>query len=252
MKIVTAAEMREIDRLTTERHNIPSLTLMENAGSAVARFVVQQYPNTQQITVLCGKGNNGGDGFVTARKLHEAGRHVKVLLLGTAEDVKGDAGEMLKLMPLLPTGIRSAEKLSGVRPLLGSADLIVDAVFGTGFRPPLPELATKVFDYVRRSNVPIVSVDVPSGADADSFELNQHDACRSSAIVTFTALKPGIIFPALTRGPIVVTGIGSPQEVIDSKLGLEWSHPPGILQRERPLNSNKGLYGHVLIIGGSV
>ena len=83
MKIVTSAEMREIDRLTTTKHNVPSLTLMENAGSAVAGFVLRQYPNTNKITVVCGKGNNGGDGFVAARKLHEAGKQVTALLLSS-------------------------------------------------------------------------------------------------------------------------------------------------------------------------
>ena len=252
MKIVSAPEMQDIDRLTTERHKIPSLTLMENAGSAVARFVLRQHPKAQQIIVICGKGNNGGDGFVAARKLHEAGKQVKVLLLGAIEDVKGDASEMLRLMPVLPTGLRSPEKVTSIRPLLDSADLILDAVFGTGFHPPLPELAAKIFEHIQRSSVPVVSVDVPSGIDADSFTVNQSAVCRSNAVVTFTAPKPGIIFTALTRGPIVVAGIGSPEEVIESKLGLEWNSPPSVLSKERPLNSNKGLYGHTLVIGGSV
>ena len=85
MKIVSAAEMREIDRATSEKFAIPSRTLMENAGSAVARFCMQQYPNTNRVTVVCGKGNNGGDGFVVARKLHEAGRSVSVLLLASPD-----------------------------------------------------------------------------------------------------------------------------------------------------------------------
>ena len=252
MKIVTTAEMREIDRLTTERHSIPSLTLMENAGSAVARFVLRQYPKAHQIIVICGKGNNGGDGFVAARKLHEAGKQIRVLLLGAVEDVKGDASEMLKLMPVLPTGLRSLEKIPTIRPLLESADLILDAVFGTGFHPPLPELAAKAFEYIQSSNVPVVSVDVPSGIDTDSFTVDQSGACRSSGVVTFTAPKPGTIFTALTRGPIAVASIGSPEEVIESKLGLEWNCPPSCLRKERSLNSNKGLYGHALVIGGSL
>ena len=83
MKITTAAEMREIDRATTERFGVPSLTLMENAGSAVAQFILQNYAAANRVTVVCGKGNNGGDGFVVARKLHRAGRVVEVLLLAT-------------------------------------------------------------------------------------------------------------------------------------------------------------------------
>ena len=98
----------------------------------------------------------------------------------------------------------------------------------------------------------MVSLDIPSGADADSFAVHQPNACRSSAIVTFTALKPGIVFSTLARGPIVVADIGSPKKAIQSQLDLEWNSPPKILQQRRRLDSNKGLYGHALIIGGSL
>src|SRR5205085_1135599 len=102
MKIVTAAEMREIDRRTVEEFGVPSLTLMENAGSAVAEFCLQQYPEAKRICLICGKGNNGGDGLVAARKLHEASREVRVLLLANPAEVKGNAAEMLKRLPLEP------------------------------------------------------------------------------------------------------------------------------------------------------
>ncbi|HEV2698451.1 MAG TPA: NAD(P)H-hydrate epimerase, partial [Terriglobales bacterium] len=89
MKIVTTAEMREIDRATTERFGVPSLTLMENAGAAVVEFALLEFPSAKSFGMVCGKGNNGGDGFVVARKLHEAGKEVRVLLLGDAKDLKG-------------------------------------------------------------------------------------------------------------------------------------------------------------------
>ncbi len=91
MKIVTAAEMREIDRITGERFGVPSLTLMENAGSAVAEFALSTYPSAKTFGVICGKGNNGGDGFVAGRKLHEAGREVELLLLAEPAELRGDA-----------------------------------------------------------------------------------------------------------------------------------------------------------------
>src|SRR6185437_9647002 len=159
MNVVSSAEMREIDRLTTSRYGVPSLTLMENAGSAVARFVVRRYPDARRITVVCGKGNNGGDGFVAARKLQEAGREVRVVLLTSVEEVKGDAGENLSRLPITPILLNAA-------------------------------------------HCPVISVDLPSGADADSFALDQPHACRSDAIVTFTAPKPAIVFGTLTRGAI--------------------------------------------------
>jgi len=93
MKIVTSAEMREIDRVTSEKFGVPSLTLMENAGSAVADFALESYPSSKSFGVICGKGNNGGDGFVVARKLQEAGKEVRVLLLADGNDLRGDAAE---------------------------------------------------------------------------------------------------------------------------------------------------------------
>ena len=251
MKIVAAAEMREIDRATTAKFGLPSLTLMENAGSAVARFALLRYPEANRITVVCGKGNNGGDGFVAARKLHEAGRDVTVVLLGSPDETKGDAREMLRRLPLSPTSVTSSHELTRTASLFRHTNLIVDAIFGTGFRPPLPELASGAVEFIKESTAPVISVDIPSGADADSFEIEQPHGCRSSAIVTFTAPKPGIVFSALTRGPIVVADIGSPDEAISSSLDLDWNNPPEILRKPRPLNSNKGLYGHALIIGGS-
>ena len=252
MKIVTSAEMREIDRLTTEKHHIPSLTLMENAGTAVARFVLRQYHQPKRVLVICGKGNNGGDGFVAARKLEEAGREVTTILLAAAEEVKGDTEEMLKRLPSHPACIRGPQEADALADLCDKADVIIDAIFGTGFRPPLPELAAKVVAIINSARAPVISVDVPSGIDSNSFALEQRGACRSNAIVTFTAPKPGIVFSALTSGPIVVADIGSPSEIIHSDLGIEWNDPPPLLSEARRLNSNKGLYGHVLVIGGSL
>ena len=148
MKIVSAAEMREIDRSTSERFGVPSLTLMENAGSAVARFVLSDYPQAERVGILCGKGNNGGDGFVVARKLVEAGRAVRVLLLSDPEELRGDAAAMFqsmlqKLQPLkiAPLIVREASGLdSSDAAEIFAADVIVDAILGTGFRPPVSPL----------------------------------------------------------------------------------------------------------------
>src|SRR5277367_6641390 len=158
MKIVSAEEMRAIDRISSEKFGVPSLVLMENAGSAVAHFVLGDYPKAERIGVVCGKGNNGGDGFVTARKLEEAGRAVRVLLLCDPSELRGDAAAMFGRMverasqrtenprPNGPwTGhplvVRSVEELdSTAADEIFASDLIVDAVLGTGFRPPVSEL----------------------------------------------------------------------------------------------------------------
>src|SRR5690349_2836223 len=117
MRIVSSAEMREIDRITTERFGVPSLTLMENAGSGVARFVLQQYPDKKRVLVVCGKGNNGGDGFVAARKLHEGGKDVAVVLLAHPDEVKGDAKKMLERLPSPPNSVTTPQALEKRREL---------------------------------------------------------------------------------------------------------------------------------------
>src|SRR5208337_4295558 len=138
MKITTAAEMREIDRATSERFAVPSLTLMENAGSAIAEFILDEYGEVNRIAVVCGKGNNGGDGFVVARKLHRAGRVVEILLLAAPTDLRGDALAMYERLPLRPIALKTSRELQteSSRSLV-NCDLIVDAILGTGFQPPV-------------------------------------------------------------------------------------------------------------------
>src|SRR5271167_4197561 len=115
MKIVTAAEMRAIDRATSERFGVPSLTLMENAGAAVAEHVLARYGAAQTIVVFCGKGNNGGDGFVAARRLHEQGKKVQVILLADPGDLRGDAAIMFGKLPGAAIAVRSSEELKSER-----------------------------------------------------------------------------------------------------------------------------------------
>ena len=138
MKITTAAEMREIDRVTTDRFGVPSLTLMENAGSAVAQFMLHTSPDANRIVVICGRGNNGGDGFVVARKLHRAGRVVEVLLLAPRIELQGDALTMFERLPLRPIEVTVPSELkSESSRSLANCDLMVDAILGTGFKPPV-------------------------------------------------------------------------------------------------------------------
>ena len=270
MKIVSTAEMREIDRSTSERFGVPSLTLMENAGAAVARFILSDYPQAERVGILCGKGNNGGDGFVVARKLVEAGRAVRVLLLADPEELRGDAAAMFqkmlqKLQPLktTPLIVREASALdSSDAAEIFEADVIVDAILGTGFRPPVSPLYAAAIRKMNAAAAPIVAVDIPSGADADAMRpASSNDSpagvlneARADAIVTFTAPHPAHVFAALTGGPTVIAPIGSPPEAIVSQLGLHLSTPLDFapLLAPRARDANKGSYGHVLVIGGSL
>src|SRR5271166_112522 len=234
MKIVSAAEMREIDRATSERLGVTSLTLMENAGTAVAHFVLNDYPQAQRIGILCGKGNNGGDGFVVARKLAEAGRAVRVLLLSDPEELRGDAASMFQSMTkslhsanLAPLIVREATGLDspGAAEIF-SADVIVDAILGTGLRPPVSPLYSAAIAKMNASPPPVIAVDIPSGADADSMRpYGAGDQARADAVVTFTAPRPAHVFAGLTSGPTVIAPIGSPPGAIVSQLSLHLSTP---------------------------
>ncbi len=256
MKITTAAEMREIDRASSEKFGVPSLTLMENAGGAVAQFILDNYREVERIAVVCGKGNNGGDGFVIARELHRAGRVVEVLLLAPPNELKGDAAAMLERLPVEPVVVQTSQELQaeGSRSL-ATCGLIVDALLGTGFKPPVKGLYGEAIATMNTAMKPVVAVDIPSGAASDSMTAQAGAGiARAHAIVTFTAPRPAHVFGELTRGPVIVAPIGSPDAAIESKLKLEVTTARDLaaLLAPRPRESNKGMYGHVLIIGGSL
>ncbi len=258
MKILTAAEMGAADRRTAEEFGVPLGELMEAAGRAVAAFCLRRYSRAMRVTVLCGKGNNGGDGFVAARVLAGAGKSVRVVLLGLGDEVKGEAAAALRRLRdeapsvvLDEVGDEAGLKACG----LGESELLVDAVVGTGFKPPLRGLTVALREMIEGLDVPVVAVDLPSGWDADSTEQEVEGAYRADAVVTFTAPKRAHVFGHLTRGtfgPVVVAGIGSPEEAIVSEAGLTWTGASKIVaERPRGVNSNKGKFGHVLVVGGS-
>jgi NAD(P)H-hydrate epimerase len=257
MKILTASEMRAVDRVTTERHGVPSIELMRNAGAAVARFVLREYPKQRHICVLCGRGNNGGDGFVAARRLAQAGRRVEVLLLGEPGQLKGDAKIAFEEMGLNPLLATDEDELNAPQTadLLVSCDLFLDAVVGTGFTPPLRGVAAALRDRVNALRTPVVAVDLPAGWDADSRAFAADGAFRADAVVTFTAPKLAHMSGNLTgraTGPIVVAPIGSPEEAIVSSTGLAWAGvAKALTEKPRTADANKGLYGHVLLVAGA-
>src|SRR6266478_4431717 len=255
MKIVTADEMREIDRVTSGRFGVPSLTLMENAGTAVAEFVLEQYPSVKRIGVICGKGNNGGDGFVVARKLHESGKEVGVTLLASNSELRGDAAEMFARLPVPAIPVSSKDELKrGPASEVFKTEILIDAILGTGFRPPVSGLYAEAIAALNASAAAVVSVDIPSGADADVMGEQTGTVARSDAIVTFTAPRPAHIFGMLTTGPILVSPIGSPDEAIISSLNLNMITPRDVesVIGPRPPAANKGNFGHVLVLGGSL
>ena len=260
MKILTAAEMGAADRRTVEEFGVPLGDLMETAGGAVAGFCLRRYWAAESVTVLCGKGNNGGDGFVAARVLAGAGWTVRVVLLGRMDEVKVEAAGALGRLRGEASGVVVREVvdeagLAACGDVLGDAELLVDAVVGTGFKPPLRGLAARLREMVGGLMTPVVAVDVPSGWDSDSMEQTVEGAYRADAVVTFTAPKMAHVFGHLTQGtfgPVVVAGIGSPKGAVVSSSGLTWTGASkAVAESPRGVNANKGKFGHVLVVGGS-
>jgi NAD(P)H-hydrate epimerase len=271
MKALTAAEMREVDRLTTERFGVASSQLMENAGRAVAEAVfhrinVRSAPAGQAM-VLCGKGNNGGDGFVAARHLRHEIRHTAVVFLGTPSELRGDValnygrwrdagGETVEV----PNETAWAAAFSRVC----CADVVVDALLGTGLRGPASGLLAKAisdlnsFSKNAQGAVPalIVAVDIPSGLPSDG-QTAEGPAVRAHVTVTFTAPKTGqLLSPdAGFCGELLVRQIGSPPELVEElgKGAVRWAGAEEFarLPLVRPADSHKGLYGHAVIVAGS-
>ncbi len=264
MKILTSEEMGAADRCTAEEFGVPLESLMEEAGRAVAMFCLRQYSATLRVTVLCGRGNNGGDGFVAARLLAQAGQIVRVILLGRMDEVKGEAGTALARLRRETSAVTVDEVVDeaglAASAVAGEAELLIDAVVGTGFKPPLRGLAVLLREMVNGVDVPVVAVDLPSGWDANSMEQTVEGAFRADAVVTFTAPKMAHVFGHLTgngnidgtTGAVVVAGIGSPASAVVSATGMTWTGASKVLaEKARDVNSNKGMYGHVLVVGGS-
>ncbi|MGI4852908.1 MAG: NAD(P)H-hydrate dehydratase [Janthinobacterium lividum] len=259
MKILTAAEMASADLATVHHSGIPFGELMERAGTAVASFVRSRYPAATRVVVLCGTGNNGGDGFVAARALLSAGVKVSVLVLGAEAKLQGAAADAFGLLDrsAIEVAVLSEETdTAGLQRLLRNADVVLDAVVGTGFKPPLRGVAVMARDALQKARVPVVAVDLPSGWDADSQQQTVAGAFRADAVVTFTAPKLAHVLGHLTApdvfGPVVVAPIGSPADAVLSTTNLTWTGASKrIFEVPRPIDSNKGMYGHVLLVGGA-
>jgi ADP-dependent NAD(P)H-hydrate dehydratase / NAD(P)H-hydrate epimerase len=266
MKVLSAAEMREVDRLTTVRCGIPGLTLMENAGASVAEFIAQRWPKFAQrrVVVLCGKGNNGGDGFVVARRLRESGAKPELYLFAAPEEMQGDAATNCKRWQEVSGAlhlVRNSGDLQDAKPALDSADIIVDALLGTGTRGAVDGPFAEAIEAVNKRRAPVrsavVAVDIPSGLVADTGEAM--GACINAMYtITFTAPKTGMILGTAGdhTGQVLVRDIGSPPELIEEvgKSNVRWIdwREVSVFARPRRADANKGSYGHALIIAGSV
>jgi ADP-dependent NAD(P)H-hydrate dehydratase / NAD(P)H-hydrate epimerase len=271
MKVLTAAEMREVDRLTTERVGIPSLQLMEAAGrrAAEAFRAIADGAGLQprKICVLCGKGNNGGDGFVVARCLQAAETHVRVYLFARPDELRGDAAANHQRWRELGgevTTIADEKSWEAVWSEVAAADAIVDAMFGTGFRGTASGAVGQAIQDINRLSKEattvrpalILAVDTPSGLPSDGGAA-EGPVLRAHHTVTFTAPKVGQLVSRDSEsvGSLRVVNIGSPAELIEEvgKGALRWAEPEEFadLPLVRTSDGHKGLYGHILVVAGS-
>ncbi|MCY4262455.1 MAG: NAD(P)H-hydrate dehydratase [Candidatus Dadabacteria bacterium] len=250
MKLSTKQISREIDRRTIEEFGVPGVVLMENAGRAVASVILMEYPSARKIAVICGAGNNAGDGFVIARHLVSSGKEVSVHITEKKERYRGDAKTNLDSLLEIKADVRELdEKL----PRIKDSEVIVDAVFGTGLTRKVEGFYDKLIKFINRQSSRRVSVDIPSGLDADTGQ-PLGTAVRADITVTFAPAKLGVcIHPGVDySGKLFVADITIPKTL--------WDHLPfelltfqkcrGLI-KTRSADSHKGTYGHLLVLAGS-
>ncbi len=257
MKLVTSAQMRAIDHRAIHELGIPSLQLMENAGQGIAAWIREIFRDNvtgKRFAIFCGKGNNGGDGFVIARYLSQWGANPEVFRLGEREATKGDA--LVNLLKIESAGLKIHD-LSGAGsiPELRSFDMIIDAIFGTGFQGEVDAKAANIIRMINASGVPVLAVDTPSGLNSDNGEKPEN--CIQAAYTASIGLPkvghyfyPGRSYCGLTR----VIDIGIPKEALaGSDLSLELTTPWQVqsLIPDREPTAHKGDAGKLFIVAGS-
>ncbi len=275
--------MREIDHLTAERFKTPSLLLMESAAAASAKAIAARFPDGlagKRARILCGRGNNGGDGAALARALWLAGARIDVVLFGRVEETKGDAHTNFEIARRLssfdagshshppPLTFTECESIAAWEEIAAhSYDIIVDALFGTGLTRPLEGVHRQVVEHVallrharERSNANhplIVSLDIPSGLNADSATLIG-EAVQADLTITFTAPKAGNVLPPASRynGELVIANIGSPPSLLEAaetqlRLVEEGDAREWLVKTRYAPDSYKNMHGHALVIAGS-
>jgi len=258
--VLTAAEMRQADRQTIDEIGLPGVVLMENAGSAVAEVIRKRFPALRRPAILCGRGNNGGDGFVVARRLQDL--RPEVYLMGIRDDVRDDARVHLDVLERsVGKVVEVADALAWerTRERLRRSDLVVDALLGTGLKDAPTGLvadAIKDLTRLRELGVPVLAVDLPSGIPSDSGDL-PWPVVPASLTVTFASPKYGHVLPPACDwvGELVTVDIGIPKAVLEKqqpKLFLLEAADAARAFPERTPESHKGTYGHLLIVAGSI
>jgi len=260
MRIVKAAEMQQMDRMTIEDLGIPGIVLMENAGRGAGRFFLEHFSPSpgDGVVILCGRGNNGGDGYVVGRYLHQAGMKVTVAVLSQEDRIAGDAGTNLKIIRTMDLDIHEIpdlERWKEFRHHLTHCGYVVDAILGTGLNAPVRGFYRTVIEDLNDLRKPVMSIDIPSGLNADSGQV-MGAAVRAHLTATFGFPKLGLmVFPgAGLAGRLVRIDIGIPESVSNQLPRhfclTEPSDFKDSLSVERP-EIHKGIRGHLLVLAGS-
>lgn len=261
MRLVRAAEMRQLDQEAMNQYRIPGLILMENAGLSIVRAVLEIFwdhsPEGKKALVVAGPGNNGGDGFVAARHLYNRGAKVEIFLTSPPESYRGDAAVNLQIVAAMgiPYKIFDENTVEALREAAERADLIIDALFGTGFRGAPREPIATLIEVINNSGKPVLAVDLPSGLEADTGRV-AGASIKARCTVTMGMPKVGLyLHPgAEYAGRVIVGDISFPPELRDEKSGeftlLDRQTVAEYLPQRHPTH-HKGNYGHVLVIGGS-
>jgi NAD(P)H-hydrate epimerase len=259
MKLVSADTMRALDRRAVRDYGIKGLVLMENAGRGVADIVQKEcaHKKGKRVTIVVGKGNNGGDGFVCARHLKNSGFNVSLLSLAGTKEIKGDAGVNARIWEMIGSikTIRTAGDIKKHSSALIHSTVIVDGLLGTGLASPVRGLYAKVIDFINDIGRPVISIDIPSGLDATKGRVL--GTCIKAAVTATMALpKIGLfLYPGRElAGRVEVVDIGMPQKLIE-EADLRWNliDDCEVTERLGPRgkDTHKGTYGHVLVIAGS-
>lgn len=260
MKIVTAAQMHALDRRAITEAHIPSLTLMENAGTGVVKSMERVFGPLagKTVAVVCGKGNNGGDGFVVARLLTRKRARVRVLLMTDAGDLAGDAKTMYRRFVRMAgaSAVHAVPSGDRTRAALGRSDLIVDALLGTGLSAPVTGQYRMAIEAINESGRPVIAVDLPSGIHGDTGAV-LGAAVNAGLTVTFGLPKLGLYVGSGIdhAGAVHVVDIGIPSAyaaAVDSRISLLSQEEIRRALPGRPVSAHKGTYGHAGIIAGSV
>lgn len=262
MKVLTASQMQQVDRLTTEQFGVLGLTLMETAGHSATIAIMGYFNSLKHVCIFCGKGNNGGDGAVVARHLWLKGVKVDLFLMGKLEETKGDAYTnfvAIKNLATVETTLTytEIEKVNELYEIFKKPyDLYVDALFGTGASRPLSGIYQELVDLLNKSNIPVAAIDIPSGLNADGSQLIGK-TIQATMTTTMTAPKLANVLPPAMHynGNLVVVPIGSPDSLINncgSQLNLVEKKDVAKFLRDsrRASSSFKNKVGHVLVVAG--